>query len=104
MARNERYAVSDGRGGGRRVVDMLKTRVCGNMRRDPGGILVRRLRFFWGWSGLVFVVVIVALPGKIFWSFAFMRGAKLGHLSARYSTGERGTHILITIQGLIHIT
>lgn len=71
------------------MVDMLKTGMRGNLRRDHRrilgrGILVRLLRFFWSRGSLIFLVVIVALPSKVFGSFVLMGRADLEAHSSQH--------------------
>ena len=77
MARNEGHTVAYRRGDRRSMVDMLKTGMCGSIGRDHRRILARLLYFFWSRSGLIFIVIVIALPRKILWSFVLMGRATL---------------------------
>lgn len=71
---------------------MLKTGMRGSMGRDHRrilgrSILERWLSFFWSRGGLIFIVVIVALPRKIFWSFVLVGRAALGKKKGQSAQG-----------------
>lgn len=89
------------------MVDMLKTWMRRNMRRNHRGILVSILHFIGGGRRLILLVLVVALSTKIFRSFVLVRWSELRRVS-RASTRKqdtgKGAYILIASQRLIHIT
>lgn len=70
MARNKGNSVGDGRGSRRRMVDVLEARLVLEMRRHHRMTLLRR--FFWAWGVILVVVVRIALPREVCWSFVLM--------------------------------
>lgn len=70
MAGNKGNSVGDGRGSRRRMVDVLEARLVLEMRRHHRMALLRR--FFWTWGVILVVVVRIALPREVCWSFVLM--------------------------------
>lgn len=83
MARSKwNHSIRNRRGSGRGVIYMLETRMAGDLRRRGHGggallCLLCLLDLFRGRGGLIFIIVVVALAGKIFGSFVFMGRAEL---------------------------